>query len=106
MNKYTKQLGLTNSEIIEQTQRALLMFVALAKVQNQAYTQFIGMFKHEEKQRFNDLIRASESFAKTVRANMDDKSIEATNQLEDYFMEFCFTLIKGNEFNINLDIKK
>jgi hypothetical protein len=100
---HTKQLGLTNPEIIEQTQKALLMFVALCKVQNQSYTQFLGAFRHEEKQKFNDLIRASESFAKTVRANMDDKSIEATNQLEDYFMEFCFTLIKGNEFNINLN---
>lgn len=94
---HTKQQGLTSPEIIEQTQKALLMFVALAKVQNQAYTQFLGGFRHQEKQKFNDLIRASESFAKTVRANMDAQSLEATDKLEDYFMEFCFSLIQGKE---------
>jgi len=99
---YTKQLGLTNPEIIEQTQKALLMFVALCKVQNQTYTQFIGAFRHSEKQKFNELIRASESFAKTVRANMDEQSLEATDKLEDYFMEFCFSLIKGKELKYQI----
>ena len=87
-------------QLNEQTQRALLMFIALTKVQNESYTHFLGMFKHSEKQKFNQLIVASESFAKTVEANLNETEINAVNQLEAYFQEFVFELIRDGKFEI------
>lgn len=86
--------------LTEQTQRALLMFIALSKVQNESYTHFLGMFKHSEKQKFNNLIVASESFNKTVKANLSESEIKAVDQLEAYFQDFVFELIKDGKFEI------
>jgi len=33
---------------------------------------------------------------------MDAQSLEATDKLEDYFMEFCFSLIKGKELKYQI----
>lgn len=82
----------------ERTQRALIAFCAIAKTNNEMYTNFLGMFKHKEKQKFNDLIRASEAFCKTINENMDEQSKKATDDMESYMHDFLFTLIEGNEF--------
>lgn len=86
-------------ELQERTQRALLMFIALSKVQNESYTHFLGMFKHSEKQKFNDLIRASESFMKTVSVNLRKDEIDAVDKLEVYFQEFVFSLVKNGVYD-------
>jgi len=90
-----------NIEIQERTQRALLMFIALSKVQNESYTHFLGMFKHSEKQKFNDLIRASESFMKTVSVNLRKDEIDAVDKLEVYFQEFVFSLVKNGDYDVD-----
>lgn len=82
----------------ERTQRALIVFCALAKVNNEQYTNFLGMFKHTEKQKFNNLIIASESFVKTINSNLDPKSLKAVNDMESYLHDFIFTLVEGREF--------
>jgi hypothetical protein len=82
----------------ERTQRALIVFCALAKVNNEQYTNFLGMFKHSEKQKFNNLIIASESFVKTVNSNLDPKSLKAVEDMESYLHNFIFTLVEGREF--------
>lgn len=91
-------MQLTTEQIQQQTHRALIMFIALSKVQNESYTHFLGMFKHDEKQAFNDLINASNKFIKTSKNNLPAESQKATDDLEAYFQEFCFTLIKEQEF--------
>jgi len=73
-----------SNELQERTQRALIVFCAIAKVNNEQYTNFLGMFKHAEKQKFNDLIRASESFVKTINANLDEQSLKAVEDMEGY----------------------
>ena len=89
------------SEIEQQTQRALIVFCSLAKVQNEMYTYFLGRFKHLEKQKFNDLIRASDMFIKTIKTNMDSQSIKAVELMDENLHNFIYTLIKNEEF-INL----
>jgi hypothetical protein len=89
------------SEIEQQTQRALIVFCSLAKVQNEMYTYFLGRFKHLEKQKFNDLIRASDMFIKTIKTNMDNQSIQAVELMDENLHNFIYTLIKNEEF-INL----
>lgn len=89
------------SEIEQQTQRALIVFCSLAKVQNEMYTYFLGRFKHLEKQKFNDLIRASDMFIKTIKTNMDSQSIQAVELMDENLHNFIYTLIKNEEF-INL----
>lgn len=85
----------------QQTHRALLLFIALSKVQNESYTHFLSMFKHDEKQAFNDLIVASNRFIKTTTKNLPIESQKATDDLEAYFQEFCFTLIQEQEFKFD-----
>ena len=89
-----------HSNINERTQRALITFCALSLVQNQQYTHFLGMFKHAEKQKFNDLIRASESFVKTIQSNLDKDSLKAVEDMENYMHNFIFDLVEGKEFVI------
>lgn len=89
------------NEIEQQTQRALIVFCSLAKVQNEMYTYFLGRFKHLEKQKFNDLIRASDMFIKTIKTNMDSQSIQAVELMDENLHNFIYTLIKNEEF-INL----
>ena len=85
---------------IEQTQRALIVFCALARTNNEQYCHFLGMFKHLEKQKFNDLIRASESFVKTINSNLDAESLKAVDDMENFLHDFIFDLIEGKEFTI------
>jgi hypothetical protein len=92
------------SELEQQTQRALIVFCANALVQNEQYTHFLGRFKHLEKQKFNDLIRASNMFVKTIKAKLDTESLKAVSDMENYMHDFIFTLIEGKEF-INIKTK-
>jgi hypothetical protein len=89
------------SELEQQTQRALIVFCSLAMVQNEMYTYFLGRFKHLEKQKFNDLIRASDMFIKTIKTNMDNQSIAAVELMDENLHNFIYILIKNEEF-INL----
>lgn len=89
----------------QQLQRALMVFCAIAKVNNEQYTHFLGMFKHAEKQKFNEFITASESFCKTIKHNLDAESLKAVEEMENYMHEFIFTLIEGKEFKLNLQNK-
>lgn len=73
--------------------RALLMFIAMSKVQNNSYTHFLGMFKHSEKQAFNNLINASNLFCSAVSKNLPQENIDAADKLEEYFQDFIYTLI-------------
>jgi hypothetical protein len=91
------------TEIEQQTQRALIVFCSLAKVQNEMYTYFLGRFRHLEKQKFNDLIRASDMFIKTIKTNLDDQSLNAVEQMDENLHNFIYTLIKNEEF---IEIKK
>jgi hypothetical protein len=86
------------SEIELQTQRALIVFCSLAKVQSEMYTYFLGRFKHLEKQKFNDLIRASDMFIKTLKNNLDEQSLKAVQQMDENLHNFIYTLIKNEEF--------
>lgn len=92
---------MTTNQLQQQTHRALILFIALSKVQNESYTHFLGMFKHDDKQAFNDLIKASNRFCKGVKKNLPPESIKATDDLEAYFQDYCFTLIKEQEFNFD-----
>ena len=87
-----------SNKLQERTQRALIVFCAIAKVNNEQYTNFLGMFKHAEKQKFNDLIRSSESFVKTINANLDEQSLKAVEDMENYMHDFIFSLVEGKEF--------
>lgn len=89
---------MTKEEKEQIIHRALLMFIAMAKVQDESYTRFLGMFKHTEKQAFNNLITASNLFCKTIQANLPQESIDAADKLEEYFQDFIFTLIQSGEF--------
>jgi hypothetical protein len=91
------------NEIEQQTQRALIVFCSLAKVQNEMYTYFLGRFKHLEKQKFNDLIRASDMFIKTIKTNLDEQSLNAVEQMDENLHNFIYTLIKNEEF---IELKK
>lgn len=86
------------TELEQQTQRALIVFCALSTVQSEAYTHFLGRFRHLEKQKFNDLIRASDMFVKTIKTNLDEQSLKAVEQMTDYMHNFTYTLIKGDEY--------
>lgn len=86
------------NELEQQTQRALIVFCSLAKVQNEMYTYFLGRFKHLEKQKFNDLIRASDMFIKTIKTNLDIQSIAAVEQMDENLHNFIYTLIKNEDF--------
>ena len=88
-------------EISQQTHRALLIFCALSKVQNESYTRFLGMFKHEDKHKFNELIKSSNMFCKTIETNFPDKSKDAVDKLEEYFQDFIFSLIKRGDFTLD-----
>lgn len=85
-------------ETKQRTHKALIIFIALSRVQNESYTHFLGMFKHEQKQIFNHLINASNTFIKTVEKTLPQQSINATNELEEYFQGFTATLIDDKEF--------
>lgn len=89
------------NEIEQQTQRALIVFCSLAMVQGEMYTYFLGRFRHLEKQKFNDLIRASDMFIKTIKTNLDEQSLKAVEQMDENLHNFIYTLIKNEEF-INL----
>lgn len=91
------------TEIEQQTQRALIVFCSLAKVQNEMYTYFLGRFRHLEKQKFNDLIRASDMFIKTIKSNLDEQSLKAVEQMDENLHNFIYTLIKNEEF---IELKK
>jgi hypothetical protein len=91
------------TEIEQQTQRALIVFCSLAMVQGEMYTYFLGRFRHLEKQKFNDLIRASDMFIKTIKTNLDEQSLNAVEQMDENLHNFIYTLIKNEEF---IEIKK
>jgi len=109
MDKETSAYAGTSQEDKEQiVHRALLMFIAQAKTLNESYTYFLNMFKHSEKQAFNNLVQASDMFCKTVNKNLPQESIDAANKLEEYMQDFMFTLIKNGEFtrDDNYNVKK
>lgn len=103
-----KHLNITKEELEQRTHRALLMFIAQAKTMNESYTHFLGMFKHSEKQAFNNLVAASNMFCKTIKNNLPQESIDAADKLEEYMQDFMFTLIKNGEFmrDDNHNVKK
>jgi len=86
------------SNRLEEIHRALLLFVAISKTNNEAYSHFIGELKHDDKRTFKSLVTASELFCKTISANFPKESIEAADKLEEYFTEMIFTMIKEGEF--------
>ncbi|WP_298845696.1 hypothetical protein [uncultured Clostridium sp.] len=88
-------------ELQQQTHRALLIFCALSKVQNESYTRFLGMFKHSDKQKFNELIKSSNMFCKTIETNFPEDSIKSVNSLEEYFQDFIFSLVKRGDFTLD-----
>lgn len=105
----TIQHPMLNREEKEQIiHRALIMFIAQAKTMNESYTHFLGMFKHSEKQAFNNLVSASNMFCKTIKNNLPQESIDAADKLEEYMQDFMFTLIKNGEFmrDDNFNLKK
>lgn len=91
------------NEIEQQTQRALIVFCSLAMVQGEMYTYFLGRFKHLEKQKFNDLIRASDMFIKTIKTNLDEQSLKAVEQMDENLHNFIYTLVKNEDF---IELKK
>ena len=91
------------TEIEQQTQRALIVFCSLAMVQGEMYTYFLGRFRHLEKQKFNDLIRASDMFIKTIKTNLDNQSLKAVEQMDENLHNFIYTLVKNEEF---IELKK
>lgn len=95
---------MTREELEQTTHRALLIFIALQKVTNNSYTHFLGMFKHSEKQAFNNLIAASNLFCSKTSDNLPKESIEAADRLEEYLQDFIYTLIKDGEFTLDDDI--
>lgn len=103
-----QQPMLNKEELEQQVHRALLMFIAQAKTMNESYTHFLGMFKHSEKQAFNNLVSASNMFCKTIKNNLPQDSIDAADKLEEYMQDFMFTLIKQGEFmrDDNFNLKK
>jgi hypothetical protein len=97
-NQHNALRGLTKEEILDQTSRALIMFVAMAKTQNNLYTHFLGFFKHEKKAAFNNLIAASNLFVSTIKENMPQESIEAADKLEEHFQDYVYSLIKRGDY--------
>lgn len=90
-----------------QTYKALMLFMAMAKAQNDEYTRFLGMFKHKDKQVFNELIKASNRFVSVVYDSMDQETQQTVDQIQDLMHDFVYQVIETGEFkNIdNLNIK-
>lgn len=96
LTEVNKNYNMSNR--LEEIHRALLLFVAISKTNNEAYSHFIGELKHDDKRTFKNLVTASELFCKTISANFPKESIEAADKLEEYFTEMIFTMIKEGEF--------
>ena len=84
----------------DQTKAALMIFCAHALTMNDEYTRFLGMFKHQEKQKFNDLINACKSFVSTIKERMPKDDVENIKQLQELMHDFYYSLIKGEEVEI------
>lgn len=90
----------------EQAERAILIFCAHAMTMSDEYTRFLGMFKFKEKQKFNDLVKACESFVKTMKDNLTEEKQENVQELNDLMCDFYYSLIKGESIKIIKDDKQ
>lgn len=83
-----------------QTYKALMLFIAMAKAQNEEYTRFLGMFRHRDKQLFNELIRASEKFSKSVYESMTTDTKETVDEIQEMMHNFIHQVIETAEFKV------
>ena len=65
-----------------------MLFIAIAKAQNDEYTRFLGAFNHRDKQLFNELIRASERFSSHVYGKMTEEEKATIDHVQDLLHNF------------------
>lgn len=70
------------------TYKAFMLFIAMAKAQNDEYTRFLGMFNHMDKKLFNELVRASERFSSHVYEKMTKEEKETIDHIQDLLHNF------------------
>lgn len=87
-----------NQDLELQTYKALMLFIAMAKAQNEEYTRFLGMFRHKDKQLFNELIRVSERFSNSVYGSMTDETKETVDQIQEMMHDFIYQIVETGEF--------
>ena len=74
----------------EENKKDIHIFAALCKCLKIIYYKYIQTtFNHKDKDRFISLLLLAEGFSKSIESN------EAVNE---YFKNFCITLIEGKEF--------
>lgn len=76
---------MSNAEI---TYKAFMLFIAMAKAQNEEYTRFLGTFNHRDKQLFNELVRASERFSSQVYDKMSEDERATIDHIQDLLHDF------------------
>jgi hypothetical protein len=72
----------------EITYKAFMLFIAMAKAQNDEYTRFLGMFNHMDKKLFNELVRASEKFSHHVYEKLTAEEKETIDHIQDLLHNF------------------
>lgn len=79
--------------ITNQADITIRLFVAIAKTLDEEYTRFIGTFKHEKKQAFNQLVNDLSAFQSSVKVNMTPENIANCELLQDYLHNLIADLI-------------
>jgi hypothetical protein len=69
---------------IQLANSAIEIFVALSKSIDGESTRFIGLFKHDKKKAYNQLLIDLQTFLETVTKNVCPENIEQCEILEDY----------------------
>ena len=87
-----------NEDLELKTYKALVLFIAMAKAQNEEYTRFIGMFKHKDKQVFNELIKAGNRFCSVVYDNLNEENRQTVDQIQDLLHDFVYQIVETGEF--------
>lgn len=82
----------------DKIQRALFMYIGIAKTLNDETCRFFNEFTFESKRRFNNLSLQLKNFEPTIKQQMDEKAIQTVELLQDYQHKVIQDMIEKEKF--------
>lgn len=89
---------------MEKLANTIKMFVAITKTLDDESTRFTGIFKHEQKKAFTNLLNSITLFNSTVKANMYVTDIDECEKIQDYIHGLIYDMINDGAKDLNIFI--
>lgn len=85
---------MNKEKIVNEADITIRMFVSICKTLDDESVRYIGLFKHEQKKAFKNLLESINSFSYTIKANMQPDNIKECERIQDYLHDLVYSVIQ------------